>query len=102
MTKCSNNFGGYCIGTHAGQLHTQIYNIFVLCLFLRIAFICLCRLYLVAGQCTLCFLFPLLSVAERYITVQSFSSSSQDELGFESGVIVEVIQRNLEGWWFIR
>uniref|UniRef100_A0A671N6N6 SH3 and PX domain-containing protein 2A-like n=1 Tax=Sinocyclocheilus anshuiensis TaxID=1608454 RepID=A0A671N6N6_9TELE len=53
-------------------------------------------------QCTLCSLFPLLSVAERYITVQSFSSSSQDELGFESGVIVEVIQRNLEGWWFIR
>ncbi|RXN38281.1 SH3 and PX domain-containing 2A-like isoform X2 [Labeo rohita] len=39
---------------------------------------------------------------ERYITVQSFNSSSQDELGFESGVIVEVIQRNLEGWWFIR
>ncbi|XP_052475914.1 SH3 and PX domain-containing protein 2A-like isoform X2 [Carassius gibelio] len=39
---------------------------------------------------------------KRYITVQSFSSSSQDELGFESGVIVEVIQRNLEGWWFIR
>ncbi|KAK7142520.1 hypothetical protein R3I94_012009 [Phoxinus phoxinus] len=39
---------------------------------------------------------------EWYITVQSFSSSSQDELGFESGVIVEVIQRNLEGWWFIR
>ncbi|XP_067224254.1 SH3 and PX domain-containing protein 2A isoform X2 [Chanodichthys erythropterus] len=37
-----------------------------------------------------------------YITDQSFSSSSQDELGFESGVIVEVIQRNLEGWWFIR
>ncbi|XP_048046136.1 SH3 and PX domain-containing protein 2A isoform X2 [Megalobrama amblycephala] len=39
---------------------------------------------------------------EWYITDQSFSSSSQDELGFESGVIVEVIQRNLEGWWFIR
>ncbi|XP_043119799.1 SH3 and PX domain-containing protein 2A isoform X2 [Puntigrus tetrazona] len=39
---------------------------------------------------------------KRYITVQSFSGSSQDELGFECGVIVEVIQRNLEGWWFIR
>ncbi|XP_042629794.1 SH3 and PX domain-containing protein 2A-like isoform X1 [Cyprinus carpio] len=39
---------------------------------------------------------------ERYITVQSFNTSSQDEVGFESGVIVEVIQRNLEGWWFIR
>uniref|UniRef100_A0A9J7X900 SH3 and PX domains 2Ab n=1 Tax=Cyprinus carpio carpio TaxID=630221 RepID=A0A9J7X900_CYPCA len=39
---------------------------------------------------------------KRYITVQSFNTSSQDEVGFESGVIVEVIQRNLEGWWFIR
>ncbi|XP_052009274.1 SH3 and PX domain-containing protein 2A-like isoform X1 [Xyrauchen texanus] len=39
---------------------------------------------------------------ERYVTVQSYISSSLDELGFESGVIVEVIQRNLEGWWFIR
>uniref|UniRef100_A0A8C1V894 SH3 and PX domains 2Ab n=1 Tax=Cyprinus carpio TaxID=7962 RepID=A0A8C1V894_CYPCA len=42
------------------------------------------------------------SMKERYITVQSFNTSSQDEVGFESGVIVEVIQRNLEGWWFIR
>uniref|UniRef100_A0A673HEP9 SH3 and PX domain-containing protein 2A-like n=1 Tax=Sinocyclocheilus rhinocerous TaxID=307959 RepID=A0A673HEP9_9TELE len=41
-------------------------------------------------------------VKHKYITVQSFSSSSQDELGFERGIIVEVIQRNLEGWWFIR
>nr|XP_055028837.1 SH3 and PX domain-containing protein 2A isoform X1 [Misgurnus anguillicaudatus] len=39
---------------------------------------------------------------ERYVTIQPYSSSSQDELGFETGVIVEVIQRNLEGWWFIR
>ncbi|KAA0711038.1 SH3 and PX domain-containing protein 2A [Triplophysa tibetana] len=40
--------------------------------------------------------------AERYVTIQPYSSSSLDELGFETGVIVEVIQRNLEGWWFIR
>ncbi|XP_051578068.1 SH3 and PX domain-containing protein 2A [Myxocyprinus asiaticus] len=39
---------------------------------------------------------------EQYVTVQSYNSLSPDELGFESGVIVEVIQRNLEGWWFIR
>ncbi|XP_056623163.1 SH3 and PX domain-containing protein 2A [Triplophysa dalaica] len=39
---------------------------------------------------------------ERYVTIQPYSSSSLDELGFETGVIVEVIQRNLEGWWFIR
>ncbi|XP_017564319.1 SH3 and PX domain-containing protein 2A isoform X1 [Pygocentrus nattereri] len=38
----------------------------------------------------------------HYVTVQAYSSSSQDELGFECGVRVEVIQKNLEGWWFIR
>ncbi|KAI4888271.1 hypothetical protein NFI96_013856, partial [Prochilodus magdalenae] len=38
----------------------------------------------------------------RYVTVQSYSSSGQDELGFECGATVEVIQKNLEGWWFIR
>ncbi|TRY93676.1 hypothetical protein DNTS_029388 [Danionella cerebrum] len=42
------------------------------------------------------------SKSEWYLTVQPFSSTSQDELGFQSGAIVEVIQRNLEGWWFIR
>uniref|UniRef100_A0A8C1IVB7 SH3 and PX domains 2Ab n=1 Tax=Cyprinus carpio TaxID=7962 RepID=A0A8C1IVB7_CYPCA len=89
------------VHTHRIATHSNLQYICIM-FFLRIAFVCLCRLYLVAGQCTLCSLFPLLSVAERYITVQSFSSSSQDELGFESGVIVEVIQRNLEGWWFIR
>ncbi|XP_066507074.1 SH3 and PX domain-containing protein 2A [Hoplias malabaricus] len=40
--------------------------------------------------------------ADHYVTVQAYSSSGKDELGFECGVIVEVIQKNLEGWWFIR
>uniref|UniRef100_A0A8B9LK57 Uncharacterized protein n=1 Tax=Astyanax mexicanus TaxID=7994 RepID=A0A8B9LK57_ASTMX len=38
----------------------------------------------------------------RYVTVQAYSSSGRDELGFERGVTVEVIQKNQEGWWFIR
>ncbi|MEQ2157723.1 hypothetical protein GOODEAATRI_004703 [Goodea atripinnis] len=39
---------------------------------------------------------------EKYITVQPYSSEGKDEIAFEKGVIVEVIQKNLEGWWFIR
>ncbi|KAJ8264305.1 hypothetical protein GJAV_G00147600, partial [Gymnothorax javanicus] len=39
---------------------------------------------------------------EKYITVQSYNSQGKDEIGFEKGVTVEVIQKNLEGWWYIR
>ncbi|XP_006880021.1 PREDICTED: SH3 and PX domain-containing protein 2A isoform X2 [Elephantulus edwardii] len=39
---------------------------------------------------------------EKYVTVHSYTSQSKDEIGFEKGVIVEVIQKNLEGWWYIR
>ncbi|XP_041645752.1 SH3 and PX domain-containing protein 2A-like isoform X2 [Cheilinus undulatus] len=39
---------------------------------------------------------------EKYVTVQSYISQGKDEIAFEKGVIVEVIQKNLEGWWFVR
>ncbi|XP_034041649.1 SH3 and PX domain-containing protein 2A-like isoform X2 [Thalassophryne amazonica] len=39
---------------------------------------------------------------EKYVTVQTYSSQGRDEIAFEKGVTVEVIQKNLEGWWFIR
>uniref|UniRef100_A0A1A8P327 SH3 and PX domain-containing protein 2A n=2 Tax=Nothobranchius rachovii TaxID=451742 RepID=A0A1A8P327_9TELE len=39
---------------------------------------------------------------EKYVTVQSHSSQGSDEVSFEKGVIVEVIQKNLEGWWYVR
>nr|XP_057913937.1 SH3 and PX domain-containing protein 2A-like isoform X2 [Doryrhamphus excisus] len=39
---------------------------------------------------------------EKYITVQPYTSQGKDEIAFEKGVTVEVIQKNLEGWWFIR
>ncbi|XP_036402441.1 SH3 and PX domain-containing protein 2A-like isoform X1 [Megalops cyprinoides] len=42
------------------------------------------------------------SPEEKYITVQPYTSQGKDEIGFEKGVTVEVIQKNLEGWWFIR
>ncbi|KAM5139048.1 SH3 and PX domain-containing protein 2A isoform 1-T1 [Callospermophilus lateralis] len=39
---------------------------------------------------------------EKYVTVQPYVSQSKDEIGFEKGVTVEVIRKNLEGWWYIR
>ncbi|XP_003972204.2 SH3 and PX domain-containing protein 2A isoform X4 [Takifugu rubripes] len=39
---------------------------------------------------------------EKYVTLQPYTSQGKDEVTFEKGVIVEVIQKNLEGWWFIR
>ncbi|XP_048361215.1 SH3 and PX domain-containing protein 2A isoform X3 [Sphaerodactylus townsendi] len=39
---------------------------------------------------------------EKYVTIQSYTSQGKDEIGFEKGVTVEVIQKNLEGWWYIR
>uniref|UniRef100_A0A672H8K9 SH3 and PX domain-containing protein 2A n=1 Tax=Salarias fasciatus TaxID=181472 RepID=A0A672H8K9_SALFA len=39
---------------------------------------------------------------EKYVTIQPYSSQGKDEVSFEKGVTVEVIQKNLEGWWFIR
>ncbi|XP_069467821.1 SH3 and PX domain-containing protein 2A isoform X2 [Ambystoma mexicanum] len=39
---------------------------------------------------------------EKYVTVQPYASQGKDEIGFEKGVSVDVIQKNLEGWWYIR
>uniref|UniRef100_A0A3Q3J087 SH3 and PX domain-containing protein 2A n=1 Tax=Monopterus albus TaxID=43700 RepID=A0A3Q3J087_MONAL len=38
---------------------------------------------------------------EKYVTVQPYTSQGKDEVSFEKGVTVEVIQKNLEGWWYI-
>uniref|UniRef100_A0A8C3AGT4 SH3 and PX domain-containing protein 2A n=1 Tax=Cyclopterus lumpus TaxID=8103 RepID=A0A8C3AGT4_CYCLU len=39
---------------------------------------------------------------EKYMTIQPHASQGKDEVSFEKGVTVEVIQKNLEGWWYIR
>lgn len=48
------------------------------------------------------FLLPNPLTEEKYVTVQPYASQSKDEIGFEKGVTVEVIRKNLEGWWYIR
>ena len=38
---------------------------------------------------------------EKYITTSKFNGD-KDEVSFGAGVLVEVLQKNLEGWWYIR
>ncbi|XP_071316638.1 SH3 and PX domain-containing protein 2B isoform X2 [Trachinotus anak] len=39
---------------------------------------------------------------EKYSVIYPYSARDQDEIDLERGMIVEVIQKNLEGWWKIR
>lgn len=39
---------------------------------------------------------------EKFVTVQEYQAQNRDEISFEKGVVVEVIQKNLEGWWLVR
>lgn len=34
--------------------------------------------------------------------IYPYSARDEDEIDLERGMIVEVIQKNLEGWWKIR
>ncbi|XP_077360430.1 SH3 and PX domain-containing protein 2B isoform X2 [Festucalex cinctus] len=46
--------------------------------------------------------FDLPGEEEKYSVVYPYSARDQDEIDLERGMIVEVIQKNLEGWWKIR
>uniref|UniRef100_A0A8C7I991 SH3 and PX domains 2B n=1 Tax=Oncorhynchus kisutch TaxID=8019 RepID=A0A8C7I991_ONCKI len=39
---------------------------------------------------------------EKYTVIYPYAARDQDEIDLESGMTVEVIQKNLEGWWKIR
>lgn len=39
---------------------------------------------------------------EKYVSVQPYTSQGKDEVSFDRGVTLEVIQKNLEGWWYVR
>ncbi|PIO28333.1 hypothetical protein AB205_0139690, partial [Aquarana catesbeiana] len=39
---------------------------------------------------------------EKYSVIYPYIARDQDEITLDKGVIVEVIQKNLEGWWKIR
>ncbi|XP_073335492.1 SH3 and PX domain-containing protein 2B isoform X1 [Pagrus major] len=39
---------------------------------------------------------------EKYSVIYPYSARDEDEIDLERGMVVEVIQKNLEGWWKIR
>ncbi|XP_008848989.1 SH3 and PX domain-containing protein 2B isoform X2 [Nannospalax galili] len=39
---------------------------------------------------------------EKYTVIYPYTARDQDEVNLERGAVVEVIQKNLEGWWKIR
>ncbi|XP_012578027.1 PREDICTED: SH3 and PX domain-containing protein 2B isoform X2 [Condylura cristata] len=39
---------------------------------------------------------------EKYTAIYPYTARDQDEINLERGAMVEVIQKNLEGWWKIR
>eukprot|EP00058_Branchiostoma_floridae_P018304 XP_002603793.1 hypothetical protein BRAFLDRAFT_86624 [Branchiostoma floridae] len=39
---------------------------------------------------------------EQYVTTNAYNARGGDEVGFDRGVNVEVLEKNLEGWWYIR
>ncbi|XP_051487598.1 SH3 and PX domain-containing protein 2B isoform X2 [Apus apus] len=40
--------------------------------------------------------------AEKYTVIYPYTARDQDEMNLDKGAVVEVIQKNLEGWWKIR
>ena len=44
----------------------------------------------------------LLLLEERYIAARAYSANEPDELGFQKGVVVDVLQKTVDGWWLIR
>lgn len=39
---------------------------------------------------------------EQYLCTEEFKPEGEDELGLERGAVVDVIEKNLEGWWIVR
>ncbi|XP_025095174.1 SH3 and PX domain-containing protein 2A-like isoform X2 [Pomacea canaliculata] len=39
---------------------------------------------------------------ERYICIETYSAQNEDELSLSKGVLVEVVQKNMDGWWEVR
>ncbi|CAC5376723.1 SH3PXD2 [Mytilus coruscus] len=39
---------------------------------------------------------------ERYISTENYTPQNCDEITLEKGAVVEVLEKNLDGWWFVR
>ncbi|ESO90285.1 hypothetical protein LOTGIDRAFT_82338, partial [Lottia gigantea] len=39
---------------------------------------------------------------EKFICIEMFQSNGNDEISLEKGAVVEVLEKNLSGWWLVR
>lgn len=39
---------------------------------------------------------------ERYLCTENYSPQNTDEVALEKGTVVDVLEKNLDGWWFVR
>jgi len=39
---------------------------------------------------------------EIYITMAAYRAELEDEVSFDVGKIVKVVQKNLDGWWLVK
>lgn len=50
----------------------------------------------------MCVMFCFIPPEEKYVVIYPYSARDQDEIDLEKGMTVEVMEKNLEGWWKIR
>ena len=43
-----------------------------------------------------------LCTEEAYQSMQSYEARAEDELSFDVGVTLKVMEKNLDGWWLAR
>ncbi len=39
---------------------------------------------------------------EKYYSVDDYEAEEEDEISFPKGAIVDVLQKRLDGWWFVK
>lgn len=39
---------------------------------------------------------------EKYISTENYTPQNADEIALEKGAVVDVLEKNLDGWWFVR
>ena len=47
-------------------------------------------------------MYVFMSVEEQYLCTEEFKPESHDEVAMERGAVVDVLEKNLHGWWRIR
>ena len=46
--------------------------------------------------------FPFCYTEETYITLATYEPQFEDEVKLEIGMVAMVMQKNLDGWWFVK